>query len=57
MHKRHPIGLRLTKTALRMLRKLSDETGVSQTGLLELLIRQEFDRRKLWLEDEEDDKN
>jgi hypothetical protein len=39
--KKIPSNFRLTETSSRLLGRLAHETGISKTGVLELLIRRE----------------
>ncbi len=49
-----PLGLRLTEDAITFLRVLSNRTGLSQAGIVELAIREKATRDGVSLEDIQD---
>jgi hypothetical protein len=49
-----PLGLRLTEDAITFLRVLSNRTGLSQAGIVELAIREKASRDGVSLEDIQD---
>ena len=45
-----PVGMRLSEDAVSLLKTMADKTGISQTGIVELAIREKAKREGLALQ-------